>query len=82
MQREGALDEMTVRAEYDEGFAGVLKDAPPDEAERQRAGLVRQAEATLKQLTGIRVPVELLAPGTLPSTTFKARRVVDERPRA
>lgn len=30
----------------------------------------------------IRVPVELLTPGTLPETTFKAHRVVDERPGA
>jgi phenylacetate-CoA ligase len=28
---------------------------------------------------GIRVPAVLLAPGTLPETTFKARRVLDER---
>ncbi len=82
VRRRGALDELIVRAEYDEGVAGALKNASADESERRRAGLVREAEVTLKRLTGIRVPVELLEPGMLPETTFKARRVVDERPRA
>ena len=27
----------------------------------------------------IRVPVELLEPGTLPATVFKAKRVIDNR---
>jgi phenylacetate-CoA ligase len=81
VRREGALDEMTVQAEYDDAVAQVLTSMAAAEAERRRGALVREAEATLKRITGIRVPVELLAPGTLPETTFKARRVVDERPR-
>ncbi|TCK27850.1 phenylacetate--CoA ligase family protein [Pseudonocardia endophytica] len=36
-------------------------------------------EQTLQKVLGIRTSLELLAPGTLPETTFKARRVVDER---
>lgn len=36
-------------------------------------------EQTLQKVLGIRTSLTLLAPGTLPETTFKARRVVDER---
>ena len=36
-------------------------------------------EQTLHKVLGIRVSLTLLAAGTLPETTFKARRVVDER---
>lgn len=36
-------------------------------------------EDALKRVLGIRVPAVLLEPGTLPETTFKARRVVDDR---
>ncbi len=71
--KKGALDEIVVRAEYDPTIA-------VDQSARE---LVRAAgEATLKRLTGIRVPIELIEPGSIPSTVFKARRVVDERPRA
>ncbi len=38
-----------------------------------------QTEQTLHKVLGIRTSLTLLAPGTLPETTFKARRVVDER---
>mgnify|MGYP002654027638 CR=1 FL=1 len=38
-------------------------------------------EDALRRSVQIRVPVTLLEPGTLPETTFKARRVVDQRPR-
>lgn len=81
VHRDGALDEMTVEAEYDDAVAAALKDVSPQEEERRRAALVREAELTLKRLTGIRIPVQLLEPGSLPQTTFKARRVLDQRPR-
>jgi phenylacetate-CoA ligase len=42
-------------------------------------GLRQPVEDALRRVLGIRVPVVLLAPGTLPETTFKARRVLDER---
>lgn len=69
--KKGALDEIVVRAECDPATAA-------DAALRQQAQT--EGEARLKSLTGIRIPIELLEPGTLPSTVFKARRVVDERP--
>jgi phenylacetate-CoA ligase len=36
-------------------------------------------EEALRRTLQIRVPARLLAPGSLPETTFKARRVLDER---
>ncbi|GAA4556366.1 hypothetical protein [Pseudonocardia xishanensis] len=48
------------------------------EAEGDQALRIPVEEA-LKRVLGIRVPVLLQAPGTLPETTFKARRVVDDR---
>ncbi|MBC9734304.1 phenylacetate--CoA ligase family protein [Nocardioides marmotae] len=74
VSKRGALDEILVRAEYDPG--ATAGDAASTEALRARG------EATLKRITGIRVPVEVIAPGSLPATVFKARRVVDERARA
>lgn len=71
--KRGALDEIVVRAEYDPTVAADTAAR----AEARTAG-----EARLKSLTGIRVPIEVIEPGTLPTTVFKARRVVDERPRA
>ncbi|ANH37611.1 Phenylacetate-coenzyme A ligase [Nocardioides dokdonensis FR1436] len=73
VSKRGALDEIVVRAEWDPAVV-------TDDAARERAQAA--GEARLKSLTGIRIPVEMLDPGTLPSTVFKARRVVDERPRA
>lgn len=70
VRREGAMDEMTVQTELG-----------PSAAPGSDAEVVRRAEETLKRVLQIRVPVELLAPGTIPETTFKARRVVDERPK-
>ncbi|WP_433803026.1 hypothetical protein [Actinomycetospora sp. CA-084318] len=46
-----------------------------------RAALTERVEAALRRVLQIRVPVVLLDPGVLPETTFKARRVVDERTR-
>jgi phenylacetate-CoA ligase len=81
VRRVGALDELTVSAEYDDDTRTAMKNSDADGAESLQRRLVAEAEASLKRLTGIRIPVELLPPGTLPETTFKARRVVDERPR-
>jgi phenylacetate-CoA ligase len=69
----GALDEITVEAELTPRASADLQD---------REELVRRIEDALRRSVHIRVPVALLQPGTLPETTFKARRVVDQRPRA
>ncbi|MDT0201690.1 AMP-binding protein [Nocardioides sp. AE5] len=69
VSKRGALDEIVVRAEHDAEHPGDLDQLRTD------------GEAMLKKMCGIRIPVELIEPGTLPATVFKARRVVDERPR-
>ena len=73
VDRRDAMDEMTVRAELTAEAAGAHAPGP------EREGLVRTAEDQLKRALQIRVPVELLEPGTLPPTVFKARRVTDRR---
>lgn len=59
------LDVMTVRLEHD-------SHAAPD-------AIARLAVEHVRSQCEIRVGVEVLAPGTLPKTEFKARRVRDER---
>jgi phenylacetate-CoA ligase len=71
--KRGALDEIVVRAELDP--AVVTSQDGKD-------GLREAGEAILKKLTSIRIPIEVLEPGTIPATIFKARRVTDDRPRA
>jgi phenylacetate-CoA ligase len=73
--REGTLDEMTVRVELTEQAARELGPLRSEPCERLRA----EAESRLKANLQIRIPVELLAPSTLPPTVFKARRVTDRR---
>ncbi|MGQ0624104.1 MAG: phenylacetate--CoA ligase family protein [Sporichthyaceae bacterium] len=68
--RKGALDEMTVQTELGPGASAGAE-----------AEILRRTEDALRRILAIRVSVELLPVGTLPTTTFKARRVVDERPR-
>ena len=74
VDRKDALDEMVVRAELTEAAAR----STASNAE-EREGLRREAEGRLARNLQIRIPVELLEPGTLPPTVFKARRVVDQR---
>lgn len=78
VDKKGALDELVVEAEVD---GAVLEGLSPEQDDARRTALSAEAGAALKRLTGIRVPVTLLDPGTLPTTTFKARRVDDRRPR-
>jgi phenylacetate-CoA ligase len=82
VQKSGAMDEMSVQVEYGaelaKGFA-----AAEDSAKRQKlAELRKEAEAQLKRITNIRVPVEIIEPGTLPESVFKAQRVRDLREKA
>jgi phenylacetate-CoA ligase len=72
----GALDEMTVEAELDHSTAAAT--AGP-EGQARHAAITAQVEEALRRTLQIRVPARLLAPGSLPETTFKARRVLDER---
>jgi phenylacetate-CoA ligase len=77
----GALDELRVEAELSHGASHELGGLPDGEREERREALTRRVEDALRRHVAIRVPVTLLAPGTLPETTFKARRVTDDRVR-
>lgn len=80
VERRGALDEMAVRAELTAAAAAGLGELAPDSAAEHRSEIAAAVGAKLATGLMIRVPVELLDPGTLPTTVFKARRVVDNRP--
>jgi phenylacetate-CoA ligase len=75
VDRKGAMDEMSVRAE-------LTEDAAKSMSAEKRAEVAAYAGSELKRELNVRVPVELLDPGTLPVTVFKARRVVDRRKQA
>jgi len=66
VERSGSMDELTVQCE-------------PVGAEVDSAGLRGDAERVLREHLGIRVRVDVLAPGTVPRSEGKAVRVVDRR---
>lgn len=68
--RQEAMDELVVQTEVN---APTYTDAALLEAFRER--LSRQLRVTL----GLRTVVRIEAPGALPRTEFKARRVIDDR---
>jgi phenylacetate-CoA ligase len=75
VERRGTMDELTVRAELTPAAASALDAGAPE----GRDALRQAVEARLSRGLQVRVPVELLAPGSLPPTVFKAKRVVDRR---
>lgn len=66
VERSGSMDELTVQCE-------------PVGAGVDSAGLQGDAERVLREHLGIRVRVDVLAPGTVPRSEGKAVRVVDRR---
>ncbi len=76
---EGALDEIAVHAEVSAGTHEAWQAVDDDRRAGAQAALVARAESVLKHRLGIRIPFEVLTPGTLEPTTFKARRVIDAR---
>jgi phenylacetate-CoA ligase len=79
VRKSGALDEMTVQAELSARVDRQWRSMPDGQSTQRRDEVIRRTEEILKQKINIRVPVHLLEPGTLAETTFKARRVIDER---
>jgi phenylacetate-CoA ligase len=69
--REAAMDELLLRVEPSEG----IHRAGSSELERYRAEVAHKLQTVL----GLRTKVEIAAPGTIPRTDFKARRVIDDR---
>ena len=68
LEQKGDLDEVTVRVE-----------PRADLASDQHAALAGKAERLLKSQLGIRLPVEVVPPGTLPRYELKAQRWIDRR---
>lgn len=69
--REGAMDELLVRLEataelYDQGSVELDK-------------LARTAASELNKVLGVRTKIDVVDPGSIPRTDFKARRVIDDR---
>ncbi|MEI7624815.1 MAG: phenylacetate--CoA ligase family protein [Actinomycetota bacterium] len=75
VDKRGSMDEITVRVELTETRARELEHSPADAREQ----IAKDVEHRLKGALQIRVPVELISPGTLEPTVLKARRVVDRR---
>jgi len=69
--REAAMDELVLRVEAD---AATMSRG--EEAIGEFRGLV---ERRIQKLLGLRALVEVVQPGSLPRTDFKARRVIDDR---
>lgn len=67
VSRDKIMDELTIQVEVN--TVGELEKASVREALRQK----------LKSVLGLSVNLELLTPGTLERTEFKAKRVIDKR---
>jgi phenylacetate-CoA ligase len=71
VSRPGALDEATVKVE--------LRPADFSDEMRQLVALRDRIDREIHAVTGIRMTVELVAPGSIERSAGKARRVVDRR---
>lgn len=86
VSRDGTLDAISVHAEVSESFfrevgRGVLS-ADVIEADHRLRALRERIAALLRDLIGVAMAVELIAPGEAPrSEGGKLNRVVDRRPR-
>lgn len=69
--RESAMDELLLRVESDTATFTQGADA----LARFRA----QVAAKVQKVLGLRAVIELVEPGSIPRTDFKARRVIDDR---
>jgi phenylacetate-CoA ligase len=69
VSRRETMDELLVRAEY----------LPSHAEPARRAQLAATMKERLRARLGVTPVVELAAPGELPRTEFKARRVIDDR---
>jgi phenylacetate-CoA ligase len=74
MERNGAMDEATVRVEHDPTHK-------PDDFDAFSKDLANRVRAKLKTETGVNFAVEILRPNTLERAISKAKRVDDRRPK-
>jgi phenylacetate-CoA ligase len=70
ISRDAAMDELVLKVEPD---AATNASAPALEAYRS------EVAHRMQKMLGLRTVVDIVAPGSLPRTDFKARRVVDDR---
>ena len=75
LRRDGAMDQATVRVEYDPRLADGQGGPPAHVLE----DLHHRTHAHLRAVTGVRFDIELLPPQSLERFDVKARRVVDQR---
>lgn len=67
-RRAGSITDARIEAEYDDEAAA---------AKGSLEALTESAERKVRSLTGVRMPVTLVQPGTFPRAALKARRVVE-----
>ena len=71
ISRQAAMDELLLRVEADAATFQMGVDAI--------SGFRGEVERKLRTLLGLRTVVEVVEPGSIPRTDFKARRVIDDR---
>jgi len=71
ISRDAAMDELLLRVEPNEGLHRSGEEA--------LEGFRKEVARKLQSVLGIRARVEVTAPGSIPRTDFKARRVIDDR---
>ena len=71
ISREATMDELLLRVESDETTAKAGEEA--------RRVFRDSVAAKLSKVLGLRAVVEVVEPGSIPRTDFKARRVLDDR---
>ena len=71
ISRDQAMDELTVQMEYDQKLQLM--------GEGSVAGVRARAEEELRTVLGVGAKVQMVPPGSLERTEFKARRLIDRR---
>ena len=70
ISRDAAMDELVLKVE---------PDGPTNSSASGLEAYRREVAHRLQKMLGLRTVVDVVAPGSLPRTDFKARRVVDDR---
>ena len=77
----GAEFRIVVDRPQDLDEISVLVERGPDVPEFEAPRLQADLEERIRRAVSVRVPVQVMTPGSQEAQTFKARRVVDNRPR-
>jgi phenylacetate-CoA ligase len=79
LDKQGVMDEISLQAEYSVHLERALAGLSEESVQAQLARLASSVSDELKRVTGLRIATEIVKPGTLPATVFKAKRVLDRR---